>query len=66
MIFTSVYDFQLILYGFMLIHIRFDVFVCVFVVFMWLVCPISVPAALRRPQKKHAPGFWEQVSCVIC
>ena len=31
-----------------------------------LVCPIRVPAALRRPQKKHAPGFLEQVCCVFC
>jgi len=22
-----------------------------------------LPAALRRPQKKHAPGFLEHVSC---
>ena len=30
-------------------------------------CVVSVlPAALRRPQKKHAPGFWEHVSCVFC
>ena len=25
-----------------------------------------LPAALRRPQKKHAPGFWEHVSCGFC
>ena len=29
-----------------------------------LVCPISMPAALRRPQKKHAPGILEHVPCV--
>ena len=39
----------------MLIYMRVDVFVCVFGVFMSLVCPISVPAALRRRQKKHGP-----------
>jgi len=26
----------------------------------WSMC---LPAALRRPQKKHAPGLWEHVSC---
>ena len=31
-----------------------------------LVCPISVPAALRRPQKKHAPGFLDHVPYVFC
>ena len=25
-----------------------------------------LPAALRRPQKKHAPGILEDVSCVFC
>ena len=25
-----------------------------------------LPAALRRPQKKHAPGILEHVSCVFC
>ena len=25
-----------------------------------------LPAALRRPQKKHAPGFLEHVSCRFC
>ena len=25
-----------------------------------------LPAALRRPQKKHAPGILEHVSCVLC
>ena len=44
----------------------FDVFVCVFGAFMSLVCPISMPAALRRPQKKHAPGILEHVPCVFC
>jgi len=35
-------------------------------------CPVSgasvseLPAALRRPQKKHAPGILEHVSCVFC
>ena len=28
-----------------------------------LVCPISMPAALRRPQKKHAAGILEHVPC---
>ena len=27
---------------------------------------MSMPAALRRPQKKHAPGFLEHVPCVLC
>ena len=36
----------------------------IFVTFS-LVCPISVPAALRRPQKKHAPGILEHASCVF-
>ena len=36
-----------------------------FVVFS-LVCPMSMPAALRRPQKKHAPGILEHVPCVFC
>ena len=31
-----------------------------------LVCPLSVPAALRRPQKKHAPGIWDHVPYVFC
>ena len=26
----------------------------------------QLPAALRRPQKKHAPGFLEHVSCGFC
>jgi len=26
----------------------------------------QLPAALRRPQRKHAPGFWEHVSCEFC
>ena len=37
----------------------------IFVTFS-LVCPISMPAALRRPQKKHAPGILEHVPCVFC
>ena len=44
----------------------FNMFICAFDVFMSLVCPISVPAALRRPQKKHAPEIWEHVPCVFC
>ena len=44
----------------------FDMFICVFAVFMSLVRPISLPAALRRPQKNHAPGFLEHVPCVFC
>merc|ERR1712086_928601 len=27
---------------------------------------VWLPAALRRPQKKHAPGFLEHVPCVFC
>ena len=27
---------------------------------------VWLPAALRRPQKKHAPGFLEHVSCMFC
>ena len=50
----------------MLIYMRFDMSICVFDMFMSLVCPISVPAALQRPQKKHAPVILEQVSCVFC
>ena len=44
----------------------FNMFIYVFFVLMSLVCPISMPAALRRPQKKHAPGILEQVPCVFC
>ena len=41
---------------------------CILLIFVTfsLVCPISVPAALRRPQKKHAPGILEHVPCVFC
>ena len=31
-----------------------------------LVCPIRMPAALRRPQQKHTPGILEHVSFVFC
>ena len=37
---------------------------CAFDVFMSLVCPISMPAALRQPQNKLARGFLKHVSCV--
>ena len=50
----------------MLIYMHSDMFVYVSDVFMSFVCPISVPAALWRPQKKHAPGVLEHVPCVCC
>ena len=31
-----------------------------------LECPISVPAALRRPQKKHDPGILDHVPYLFC
>ena len=31
-----------------------------------LECPISVPAALRRPQEKHDPGFLDHVPYGFC
>ena len=37
----------------------------IFVVFN-LVCPMSMLAALRRTQEKHAPGILEHVPCVFC
>ncbi len=31
-----------------------------------LVCPVSVPAARRRPQEKQVPGILEHASCASC
>ena len=45
---------------------RFDMFKYVFGMFMSLVRPLSLPAALRRPQKKHPFGILENVSWVFC
>ena len=42
----------------------FNMCIYVLYVLMSLVCPIRMPAALRRHQEKHAPGFL--VPCVFC
>ena len=39
--------------------------ICVFGMFMSLVCPMRVPAVFRGAQKKHAPGNLEHVPCVF-
>ena len=53
------------LYGYMLIYIRFDVFICIFHVFMSLVWPASVPQALFST-KKGITGFVDYVNSGNC
>ena len=53
-IFMDLYRFCMDLYGFMSVHMHFNVCICVFDVFMSLVWPTSVPQALFFMENQHS------------
>ena len=54
------------LYGFMLTHMRVNMFIRVFDVFMSLVWPVSLPQALFFSAKKGVSGFVDYVNSGNC